>query len=204
MNTVSKIDGFGTRRSGTSDVQNFDARKRIVDMYFYMDDGAAASTDLKTGDVVALEVNAGAGYQITVDSTATDAKDYWGYGNAVTLANSAVASHLAFTCGVYIGPAIAVKAGEWARVQIQVGGVIEIADGGIGVANTVVVGDRIIVSGVAGEATDEDTSVASIGAAQNQVKFAIAITAAASNATNKTSATAGDTCTAYLLNHLQL
>ena len=139
MNTVTKIDGFNTRRTGAgTEVQNFSERKRIIDGFVYRDDSAGTLT-LKKGDVLAMEVNLGSGFEIQVDGVATNAATYFGYGNMFRPAVSSNDSDKAFTCGVYIGEEITVAQGEYARISIQVGGVLEITDGGCGVASSVVI-----------------------------------------------------------------
>jgi len=204
MNTVTKIDGFNTRRTGAgTEVQNFSERKRIIDGFVYSDDGAGTLT-LKKGDVLAMEVNLGSGFEIQVDGVATNAATYFGYGNMFRPANSARDSDKAFTCGVYIGEEITVAEGEYARISIQVGGILETTDGGCGVASSVAIGDKLICSATVAEAADEDTDVGSLGAVSDHTPFAIALTAAALNADNSTTATAGHTCSVFLLNHLNL
>ena len=203
MNTVSKIDGFGTRRSGTSEVGNFDGRKRIISGYVYVDDGGA-STTFKKGDVLAMEINTGGGYEITVDGSATSAATYFGYGNMFLLANSGTATHNATIAGVMVSEAVTVGVGSWARVDIQVGGILEVADGGVGCLTSVALGDRLIASATAGAAADEDTDVGSIGAVQDNSIFAIALTADDTDTNNGTDTTAGQSCSAYLLNPLNL
>ena len=138
MQTVRKIDGFGTRKDGSGgEVVNLNEDSRFIELY--------AQESIAKGDIVSFS------YAAAIDGT--DATDY-GYGNIVVKANNA-----AFTTQNVIGvaaEAVTLSADDvtnaaWKKIRIQVSGRCEFVNVK-GVAS-VSPGQLIAASNTDGQAT---------------------------------------------------
>lgn len=192
--SVAKIDGIGTRKNGTGGfTANVESRAKFTRLYLYVDDGGTETTH-KKGDWVAIETNTGAGYQVTVAGTATNAATYWGLGNACVLADMDSTSHDAFTCGV-LAEEVVVGVGKWAAVSVQIAGVAYVATDG-----NVAIGDKCTISSDAGAVEPGITA----GEQDAGTIVCIALETDDTDANNGTSTTSGTSARAILVNPLQL
>jgi len=141
MQTVRKIDGFGTRKDGSGgEVVNLNEEPRFIELF--------AQESIAKGDIVALSIDS------AIDGT--DSTDY-GYGNIVKKAASgtpAIAQVLGVAAEAVTLSSDDVSNAAWKKISIQVRGrcefvkVADVEGGGASPAP----GNLLIASSTAGQA----------------------------------------------------
>jgi|TARA_R100000084_G_scaffold94389_2_gene48156 hypothetical protein len=200
MGQIKRLGGIGTRGFGTNNTKNTEQVARFVDIFCYADDGMTdASYTISKGDAVVVEYLTGAGYQISVDGTATNVVSELGYFNVGRLLDAAgrnatgvqagatgTAADIAFVAGI-AAETVTIARDGFEKVTIQVYGLCE----GVNVNGNVAVGERVVAETAAADASigrlqDVDTLVG--GSAQADIQelgeaaiVGIALTAASSN-----------------------
>ena len=210
--SVKKVDGFGVRKLGQTTQANVQDDKRFIRVFAYADDGMAdASYTINKGDALCMEYVTGAGYQISVDGTATDVVSHFGYMNVCRKVDAAgqaatgteagaqgTAADMAFCFGV-AAETVTINRDDAQLILCQVRGIAD----DVNVAASVGVGERLSAGNKdttndIGRLSDTDKQID--GNAQGDIQeladsaiVGIALTAAASNKAK-----------VYLLDPLQL
>lgn len=90
MSEPRKIDGFGTRDDGTgtgNSIANLNDVKKIINVYAYCDDGNTAYT-IAAGQLLVMEYQSGAGFQVDTSGSPEDVLTKFGFGNVSRLSDA--------------------------------------------------------------------------------------------------------------------